>query len=49
MHLLLIGNILQRIGLQEDPAAQVFSGFGNLLILLLMIESQDDFFDTMSG
>ncbi len=49
MHLLLIGNILQRIGLQEDPAAQVFSGFGNLLILLLMIESQDDFFDRMSG
>ena len=49
MHLLFIGNNLQRIGLQEAPAAQVFSGFGKLLILLLMIESQDEFFDTMSG
>ena len=49
MHLLLIGNILQRMGLQEAPAAQVFSGFGKPLILLLMIEGQDEFFDTTSG
>lgn len=48
MHLLLIDKILQRMGVQENPAAQVFSGFGNLLILLLMIEIQADFFDAMS-
>jgi hypothetical protein len=47
MHLLLIGNILQRISLSEDPAAQVFQGIDKLLILLLMVKSRGEFSEAM--